>query len=97
MKTITEAELLKEHIIHLQLKQAIELRQLKSQVHGAMDHLNPLASFFGSNDTSEIKTDLVGTAVNITSQFLFKNNLLSRFQQPIKRILGNWLQNFLNK
>jgi hypothetical protein len=97
MKTITEAELLKEHIIHLELKQALELRQLKSDVHGAIHHLNPLASFFGNNAAYEMKTDLVGTAVNMTSQFLFRNSLLGRFQKPIKRILGNWLQNFLNK
>ncbi|MFN3969662.1 hypothetical protein [Flavobacterium sp.] len=95
MKTITETELLKEHIIHLKLKQAIELRQLKSEVHSAIHHLNPLASFFGSADTSETKFDLVDTAVSLTSQLLFKNNILSRFQEPIKRWLGNWLQNFI--
>lgn len=97
MKTITEAELLREHIIHLELKQAIELRQLKSDVHGAIHHLNPLASFFGNNAAYGTKTDLVGTAVNMTSQFLFRNNFLGRFQNPIKRILGNWWQNFINK
>jgi hypothetical protein len=97
MKTITEAELLKEHIVHLELKQVIELRQLKAEVHRAIHHLNPLASFFGNNAATEMKTDLVGSAVNITSQFLFKNNFLGRFQKPITRILGNWLQNFINR
>lgn len=97
MKTICEDKLLKEHIIHLELKQAIELRQLKSQVHGALHHLDPLASFFGSTTSSEIKTDLVGTAVNLTSRFLFKNTLLSRFQQPIKIVLGKWLRSFINQ
>lgn len=97
MKINTEAELLKEHIIHLELKQTIELRQLKSQVHGALNHLNPLASFFGNNAATEMKTDLVGSAINITSQFLFRNNFLGRFQYPIRRILGNWLQDFINR
>ena len=97
MKINTEAELLKEHITHLELKQAIELRLLKSQIHGALNHLNPLASFFGNNAATEMKTDLVGSAINITSQFLFRNNFLGRFQNPIRRILGNWLQDFINR
>jgi hypothetical protein len=97
MKTNTEAELLKEHIIHLEFKQTIELRQLKSQVHRALNHLNPLASFFGNNAATEMKTDLVGSAINITSQFLFRNTLLGRFQNPVRRIIGNWLQHFINR
>jgi hypothetical protein len=99
MKTITEEQLLMERIEHLQIKQDIELRQLKSQVHGSIQLLNPLSiirsTLFGSDNSPDTKTDLMNTAVNMTTQFLSRNTVLGLFQKPIKRILGNILQKFI--
>jgi hypothetical protein len=99
MKTITQEQLLMERIEHLQFKQDIELRQLKSQVHGSIQLLNPLSiirsTLFGSDNSPDTKADLMNTAVNITSQFISRNSVLGLFQKPIKTILGNILQRFI--
>jgi hypothetical protein len=95
MNSFTQEQLLLERIEHLQFKQDIELRQLKSQVHGSIENFNPLASFMNGNASPETKSNLVNAAVNITSQFLSRNTVLGLFQKPIKNILGNLLQRFI--
>ena len=101
---MTQEQLLMEHIEYLQKKQDIELLELRSQVHHFTQSLNPLTllkSFlFPSDDNAsglktEFKSDLVNTLVNMTSQFLARNSVLSHFQNPIKTILGNVLQRFV--
>ncbi|MFN3755134.1 hypothetical protein [Flavobacterium sp.] len=100
MKTITQEQLLMEHIEHLQKKQDLELLELKSQVHNLTQSLNPLTlikSFFSpsDDDSSDFKSDLINTAVGITSRFLTRNNFLNQFQTPIKTMLSNILQRFV--
>jgi len=95
MNTFTQEQLLLERIEHLQLKQDIELRQLKKLVHGSIENLNPLASYMNGNASQETKSNLVNAAVNITSQFLSRNTVFGLFQKPIKNILGNLLQHFI--
>ena len=95
METISQEQLLMERIEHLQLKQDIELRQLKSQVHGSVQFFTPLFSLFGGNTTPETKSNLVKTAINITSQLLSRNTVLGLFQKPINRVLENLIQRFI--
>jgi hypothetical protein len=85
-----------ERIEHLQIKQDIELRQLKTQVHGSIQLLNPFSSLFGGNATLETKSNLVNTAINISSQLLSRNSVLGLFQEPIKRFLVNLFKRFIN-
>ncbi|RKS02765.1 hypothetical protein [Flavobacterium sp. 102] len=104
MKTITQEQLLMEHIEHLQKKQDLELLELRSQVHNFTQSLNPLTllkSFLFPNEenssglSTDFKSDLINTVVNVTSKFLSRNSVLSQFQNPIKKILGNILQRFV--
>jgi hypothetical protein len=99
MKTITQEQLLMERIEHLQIKQEIALRQLKSQVHNSIQFWNPLSmiksTLFAEDNSNNAKTDLMNTAVNITSRLISQNSLLVFFQKPIKNILGNILQRFI--
>lgn len=95
METISQEQLLMDRIEHLQIKQDIELRQLKSQVHGSVQFLTPFFSLFGGNSTPDTKSNLVNTAINITSQLLSRNTVLGLFQKPINRVLENLIQRFI--
>lgn len=101
MKTIDKKDALKEHIAALKIKQAEELRDLKLEFHSMVEKLNPLYliknTFKNLTADPEIKSSLLGSAVSIASHFIAKNTFLSRFQLPIKNILGNVLQTVVNK
>ncbi|QBZ98521.1 hypothetical protein [Flavobacterium sangjuense] len=101
MKTPEEKDFLMERIIALEIKQKVELELLKLQFHSTVEQLNPLYfiknSFKQLTAAPEIKSGLLDSAVNMTSQYLTRNPFLGRFQKPIKNILGNVLMTVLNK
>lgn len=101
MKTIDKKDMLKERITALELQQSEELRILKLEFHSLAERLNPLylikSTFKNLTSDPEIKSNLLDSAVTMTSHFIAKNTFLSRFQTPIKNIIGNVLQTFLKK
>ena len=95
MKTITKEQLLLEHIAHLEIKQNIELQVLKTQVHSSIEILNPIFSLFFTDSNLNRKSNLVDSAVNITTQLLTQNTILGLFQKPIKNVVWNLLRRFI--
>jgi hypothetical protein len=101
MKTLDEKDLLIQHIIFLERKQTEELSLLKLEFHSTVEQLNPL--YFIKNTykqltaPTDIKSGLVNGAVTMTSHFLTQNSFLSRFQKPLKNILGNVVMSLLDK
>lgn len=101
MKNRQEKDLLMERIIELELQQARELQSLKVQFHQTLEELNPLyqlkKTVKDALTTKEGKTDILQGAVNLTSNWLAHNSVLSLFQKPIKKVVSNLVLNILNK
>lgn len=101
MKTIDKKDVLKERITALEIQQSEELRVLKLEFHSIAEKLDPLYliknTFKNLTADPEIKSNLLDSAVSMTSHFIARSTFLSRFQTPIKNIIGNVLQTVLNK
>ncbi|MCF6129606.1 hypothetical protein L1S35_07975 [Flavobacterium sp. AS60] len=101
MKTIDKKNMLKERITALEIQQTEELRILKLEFHSLAEKLNPLYliknTFKNLTADPEIKSNLLDSAISMTSQFIAGNTFLNRFQTPIKNIIGNVFKTILNK
>ncbi|WP_333600764.1 hypothetical protein [Flavobacterium sp.] len=101
MKAIAKKDVLRERIAILESQQTAELMLLKQQFHNTVEQLNPLYfiknAFKGITTSPEIKSDILHSAVTVTSNFVSKNTLFGAFQKPIKKIIGNILMAVLNK
>lgn len=94
MKKPTPEQLLWERIDQLQLQQQAELAELKTEVHYAVQRLNPFASFAESEtETTSGGFSLTDTILDAVSPYLFRNKVLHYFEQPIR----GWLQRVLKR
>lgn len=96
MKKKNEKEELREAIRLLKIKQAEELNLLKEQFHLTLESLKPLnlikSIWHDTTSSSEIKRNLLNTAIGMTTGYISKTILIGLSRNPIKRILGTLLQ-----
>lgn len=101
MKKPLEKDLLKEYIAVLETKQTAEWHDVKNELHSTIEQLNPLSflknGLSSFTNFSDLKSNLLNSAVAITTNYLSQNTVLGAFEKPIKKIAGNVLLNILNK
>jgi hypothetical protein len=93
---ITESEALSQKISSLQNKRQEDLKLLKEQIHQVHESIKPINliknAFHEMTSSSETKSNLVDSAIGLTSGFLSKKILFGSSKNPIRNILGNVLQ-----
>ena len=92
----TKANALKEAIVLLENKRALELELLKDQLHVTYESLKPInqiKSMFHSGITStESGNSVLDTAIGLTTGYLSKKILIGGSINPVTRVLGVLLQ-----
>ena len=92
MKNKNETDLLNEQLIIVEDKRANDLMLLKEQFHLAYESIKPVnlvKNLFHNITTSpEIKNNILGTAVGLSTGFLSKKLLMGSSHNPLKRSLG---------
>lgn len=96
MEKINESAVLKEAILLLKQKQALELTELKNQYHVTYESLLPVnimkRAFGQMTSAPEFKGNLISNVIGLTTGYLTKKVLIGSTHNPIKRILGSVLQ-----
>lgn len=94
MKNETEA--LNEAIIALKEKRTKDLVLLKEQLLTAYESLKPInlikSTFQEATSSSEIKSNIIGSAIGIGTGFISKKLWMGSSHNPVKRIFGTLIQ-----
>ena len=93
MKTTDQKQLLMQRIQALEIRQTIELKELKQQVHRSFESLSPLNyiknTLHDITSSPDIKADLWNGVVGLTTGYLsHKSGLLGLAQKPLRSLLG---------
>ena len=92
----TKESALKEAIVLLENKRALELELLKDQLHVTYESLKPLnqikSLFHRDGMSPKSENSLLDTAIGLTTGYLSKKALVGGSLNPVTRILGTLLQ-----
>lgn len=96
MQKITTIVELKDAIQQLENRQTLELSLLKEQIHITSENLKPFNvlknTFKDVASSNSFKDNLLGTTIGITTGLLSKVLVSGFLNNPIKKILGTFLQ-----
>ena len=96
MKQKSELDLLNEAIIETEGRQAYEFKLLKEQFNLAAENLKPVNliknSLHDVISSPELKHDILSKAVGLATGYLSKKILVGSSHNPIKKLLGIFLQ-----
>lgn len=101
MKTITNISELKEAIQQLENKQSNNWLLLKDQFLITSENLRPInlvKNALGElTDIPDLKNKLINTSISMVSGYLSKKLAFENTNNPIKQLLGNFLQMGISK
>ncbi len=96
MKPKNPTDTLKENIMYLQGKQAVELKLMKEQFHTTYESLKPINLIKGTFnevvESPQIKSNIVNNAIGLTTGYLSKIVLFGASRNPLTKIMGTLLQ-----
>lgn len=101
MKTTSEKDMLIEKIKFLEAQQVEHLSELKEQLELAYDSIKPLNFIKNTlhqiTSSSDIRSDLLHGAINITTALIGKNLIAGLAETPIKKMINGVLRFFGKK
>ncbi len=101
MKTTSEKDMLIERIKFLEAQQVENLSELKEQLELAYDSIKPLNFIKNTlhqiTSSSDIRSDLLHGAINITTALIGKNLIAGLAETPIKKMINGVLRFFGKK
>ncbi len=101
MKTTSEKDMLIEKIKFLETQQVENLSELKGQLELAYDSIKPLNFIKNTlhqiTSSSDIRSDLLHGAINITTALIGKNLIAGLAETPIKKMINGVLRFFGKK
>jgi hypothetical protein len=101
MKTTSEKQALIAKINTLQAQQVEDLAEFKEQLELAYDSIKPLNFIKNTlhqiTSSSDIRSDLLHGAVNITTALIGKNLIAGLAETPIKKMINGILRFFGKK
>ena len=87
---------LKDAILQLECKQANELFLLKKEFRNTYETLKPVnllkSSFSNLLSDSDFKGNILDTVISLAAGFLSKKTVVGSSHNPIKQLLGTFLQ-----
>ncbi|MGG9970899.1 hypothetical protein ACQ33O_03800 [Ferruginibacter sp. SUN002] len=96
MKQKSAADLLNEAINETEGRQAYELKLLKAQFKCTAESMKPAnlikSSLHDAVTSPELKNNILSNAVGLATGYLSKKILVGSSHNPIKRLLGTFLQ-----
>ena len=91
-----ESSALNEKIAFLQKKQSEELVLLKEQFFSIYENLKPINLIKNTlqeiTSSSEIKSNLINSAIGVTTGFLSKKIMIGSTHNPFKKLLGTLVE-----
>jgi hypothetical protein len=95
MEELNSRNALRNAILQLEHKQRTQKKALNAQFQEAYESLKPInlikSTFRDVTESSELKEDLLNTAIGMTAGFLSKKLYEGGSKSPIKRLIGSAL------
>lgn len=92
MASITTAAELKNAIQQLEVKQASEFKLMKEEFKGTYENLKLINiiknTFKQAASAPELKTDIINTAIGLSTGFVAKKLMLGKTLNPFSKLLG---------
>jgi hypothetical protein len=92
MKMESQSDQIKSEISRLKNVQKAELALLKNQFHTTFEKLKPInllkETFKEVSDSPDLKSNLLNSAIGLSTGFISKKLMIGNTSNPIKKVLG---------
>lgn len=96
MQRINSEATLRDAIVQLELRRAVEEKMLREQFHLACESMKPInllkSTFIEAVASPELKDNIVNTSVGLAAGYLSKLLFVNVSHNPIRKLLGIALQ-----